>query len=591
MQLSFRLRLMIGYAGIVMLTVTVFGVVFYATVFGDLNSNLDSSMQRVASELDRVIQLKQRETGQPLRPARRTKSSIGRDALGERRNKKVITFIQSDYFAFLREQSRRRFVGPVLPPKEVKEDRDTSPQAAEQADAVWSAVYERILFDSKNYLIQIADTSGAVVWRSENLMNLNRALPLPSDGMLPSDVVPVRVSLPRVPLGNQALRLYLYRTATVQISIGYPINEIETTLADLFSKLMMTTPFVLLAALVGGWLLARYFVQPVEAITQTAQEITAHNLSQRIPVRQVNDEITRLAETLNAMITRLEDSFRQIRQFTGDASHELRTPLAILMGELEIALRSPKSNDEYQDVILSALEEVNRLSQVVQNLLDLSRADSGQVEIVREPVNISAMLDDIYEDAMILADEREQRVEFHAPEAARPLMLVGDKVRIHEAILNVVDNAIKYTPHGGRIMIMLEREHDSDTDDADRVLVAVSDTGVGIADDDLQHIFDRFYRVDKSRVRGSSASAGSSSNAGAAVDGGAVGVTSVGGHGLGLSIVKWIVEAHNGSIHVQSNVGKGTTFFLRFPVGAVAAQKADDSSSPDVSPSSSLTPP
>jgi heavy metal sensor kinase len=527
---------MIGYAGIVAFTVAVFSAAFYVTVFDDLNSNLDSSMQRVAESLDDIIKQKQRETRQPLRPAQTNRPKRKDSPLAQ----------PSDYFSFLREQSRRTFIGPVLPPP------DTAKQKAQEADVVWSAVYEHILFNPKNYYIQVADTSGAIVWRSENLVNQNSALPLPSDGMLAGDTLPFRCTLPRYPFGKlfvkaaagkpastskQTLRLFVYRTVNVQISVGYPVGEIETTLGDLIATLVMAIPLVLAVALVGGWLLARYFVQPVEAITRTAQEITAHNLGQRIPVRQVNDEITRLAETLNEMISRLEDSFKQIRQFTGDASHELRTPLAVLMGELEIALRSPKSSEEYQDVLTSALEEVHRLSQVVQNLLELSRADSGQVHIVRDTVNISAMLDDIYEDAMILAEERDIRVEYRS---TPDVMLLGDKVRLHEALLNVVDNAIKYTHAGGRIIIALECEDDEEQSQC--ALVSVSDTGVGIPADEIPRIFDRFYRVDKARSK------------------------EVGGHGLGLSIVKWIVEAHHGSIHVQSHIGKGTTFFIRIPL-------------------------
>jgi len=523
MQLSFRLRLMIGYAVMVALPLAVFGFVNFKAVSDDLNSNLDSSLQRVAESLDYIIKQKQRETQQPLRPAALERSS--------RRN----TSAKADYFAFLREETRRKFVGPVLPPK------DTLQEQAEKADVVWAAVYEHILLNPKNYFIQVADPTNTVVWRSENL--LAHTLPLPSAGMLPNDNLPFRYTIPRFALGRQTLRIFVYHTGNAQISIGYPVDEIDSTLADLFSILTRTIPFVLVAALVAGWLLATYFVKPLADLTQTAHEITAHNLSQRLPVRRVNDEITRLTETLNAMIARLEDSFRQIRQFTGDASHELRTPLAVLMGELEIALRQPHTEEEYQDVIASALEEVNRLSQVVQNLLELSRADSGQVDIVREPVNLSQMLEDIYEDAIIIAEEREIRVEYRVHEDEHVIVL-GDKVRLHEALLNVVENAIKYNHDGGRIVLTLEREYaeDSSSEQSSRALVTVNDTGIGIPADDIPHIFDRFYRVDKSRSN------------------------SAGGHGLGLAIVKWIVEAHQGNIHVQSHVGKGTTFFLRFPL-------------------------
>lgn len=547
MQLSFRLRLMIGYAGIVALTLAVFGFAFYAAVFDDLNSNLDSSMQRVAESLDNIIKQKQRETRQPLRPSRaaesRSSAALGSPNVSGSSLKSSKSSPPEDYFAFLREQSRRKFVGPVLPPK------DTTRQKAEQADVVWSAVYEHILFNPKNYYIQVADSGGTVVWRSENLVNRNLVLPLPADGMLAGDTLPFRYTLPQFPLGKQVLRLFVYRTVAVQISVGYPVNEIETTLGDLFSLLLVAIPCVLIVSLIVGWLLARYFIQPVEDITRTAHEITAHNLSHRIPVRPVNDEISRLAATLNEMISRLEDSFKQIRQFTGDASHELRTPLAVLMGELEIALRAPKTAREYQEVISSALEEVHRLSQVVQNLLELSRAESGQVQIANDIVSMSALMDDIYEDAIILAEERNIRIEYR-PMAG--ITLHGDKVRLHEAILNVVDNAIKYTHPGGRILLALDTEYDVEHGRRanERVRVSVSDTGIGIPAEDIPHIFDRFYRVDKSRTSGMGGAHSS---------------------GLGLSLVKWIVEAHHGTIHVQSHLGKGTTFFLRFPIATANA--------------------
>lgn len=530
-QLSFRSKLMIGYTLIVAIPLAVVGIVAFVTVSRELNSNLDSSLLQVVYNLEMIIKQKQRETQQPLKP------------FDSQENAKRVKAQKADYFAFLREQSRRKFIGPVLPPK------DTS-ATNENADAVWSAVYERILLNPKNYLIQVADTSGIIVWRSENLQRL--ALPLASAILLPSDPRPFHYTAQRYEhrTGNnqQVLRLIVHYSGTVQISVGYPVDEIDSILGEFFFTLLIATPLVLLAAVIGGWLLARYFVQPVEIITRTAKEITAHNLSQRLPVRPVNDEITRLTETLNEMISRLEHSFRQVKQFTGDASHELRTPLAILMGELEIALYGDKSKDEYQEIIASALEEVNRLSQVVQNLLELAHADSGHVQIVHQPVNMSDMVEDIVEDAQILAEEKEIQVVYHCMSLdTEPIILSGDKVRLHEAILNIIDNAIKYTPQGGNISITLEREDQHYSGEAEKpiILLSVSDTGIGIPADDIPHIFDRFYRVDKARAASSR------------------------GHGLGLSLVQWIVEAHQGTIHVQSHLGRGTTFILRLPLGNI----------------------
>ena len=516
LQISFRLRLTLWYTLFVALPLGLVILLAYITVQRELNDNLDSSLLRVAESLDFIIRKKQSETQQPLLPSQSERP----------RREKVKIGGKVDYFEFFRAEERRRFVGPVLPPK------DTSAQREEKADVVWSAVYEHILLNPKNYFIQVADSVGTIVWRSENLQQNKLQLPLPSVGMLSEDTFPFRYTIPTLPLKKQRLRAFVYHTGTVQISVGYPIEEIETTLNDLFSSLLIAAPLVLLLAVISGWFLAKYFVQPVEEITRLADDITEHNLSQRLPVRRVNDEISRLTRTLNEMIERLERSFAQIRQFTGDASHELRTPLAILMGELEVALHSQKTAHEYQEIIASALEEVSRLSQVVKNLLELSRADAGQVPLDLKELNLSALLEDMVEDAMILAEEKNIVVR---STIERRVMLHGDKVRLHQALLNIVDNAVKYTPQGGNIAIALRKQDDE-------ALISVTDNGYGIPEEDIPYIFDRFYRVDKSRS------------------------AEISGHGLGLSIVRWVAEAHKGRIKVTSTVGKGTIFFLWLPL-------------------------
>lgn len=513
MKLSLRLRLTIWYSTIVAVSLALFGFLNYATVSQELNENLDSSIARVAETLDNLIRQKQQETNQPLKPAATQRHS----RTAQTKSKK------KDNFAFLRRDTLRSYIGPIRP------IRDTASANDEQADVVWSAVYEHILLNPKNYLIQIADTANTIIWKSDNLRP--GSLPLPSGEIVSADSVSSRRIVPRYHYNDQTLRLLLYRSSTVQISVGYPVSEIEGTLKDLFSSLVIALPGVLLLSTIGGWFLAKYSLQPIDDITRSAQDITAHNLSRRLPMPPVNDEVARLTETLNEMIARLEASFRQIQQFTGDASHELRTPLAILMGELEIALRTAKKPEEYQDVIISALEEVVRLSKVVEHLLELSRAESGQVEMHFELMKLDHMLTDIYEDAMILSEEREIQVHYTAE---KNVEIYGDKVRLHQAFLNIVDNAIKYTPNGGEIFITLWREKQY-------AVVSIRDTGVGIPAQDINNIFDRFYRVDKARSQ------------------------DVRGHGLGLAIVKWAIEAHNGSVELQSEVGKGTTFTVRLP--------------------------
>lgn len=289
---------------------------------------------------------------------------------------------------------------------------------------------------------------------------------------------------------------------------------------------------MLLISTLGGFILARISLKPIDDLATSAREITASNLSNRLPEPKTNDEVARLTYTLNEMIARLEGSFNQIKQFTADVSHELRTPLAILTGELEVALRSDKTPEEYQTLLISALEEVGRLSKVVRTLLDLSRAETGQVSIDHQVVNLSAMLDELSEDAMILAEERSISVGSMIEPA---IFIDGDSVRLHQALLNILDNAIKYTPEGGDILMRLVQE-------GDRAILRLSDTGVGIAPEHLPHIFDRFYRADQARSQ------------------------DIQGNGLGLSIVKWIIEAHEGTIRAESKQNKGTMITIVLPI-------------------------
>lgn len=495
---------------IVMVTLTALGVIAYFAVSNELNQNLDVSLARVASSLDKIIQKKQAETQKPLKPAPIRKKRT-------RKGKLIPDSTKRDSFAFFRQNDILNNDSISEVPDSLHEDEDQNP--------VWSAVYEHILLNSKNYFIQIADLNNQVVYRSENLQPDS----LPLFQSLESETNDSKKFVPYT-FHSQQLRLYVGKTKFAQISIGYTVEEIRETLNNLFSYLLIAFPIVVIFSTIGGWFLAKVSLQPVDDITRSAQEITAHNLSRRLPMPLANDEIARLTATLNQMIERLEASFIQIRQFTADASHELRTPLAILMGELEVALRSPKTAEQYRNIMVSAQEEVSRLSQVVRNLLELSKAESGQVKIDKEKLNISSLLSDICEDIELLAEDKNQKLET----IIEPnIMILGDGVRLHQAFLNIVENAVKYTPARGSILVRLLRE-------SGFAVLRVSDTGIGIPQEDLPHIFDRFYRVDKARSQ------------------------DVQGNGLGLAIVKWIIEAHHGTIAVESIAGKGTIFTVRF---------------------------
>ncbi|HKI48297.1 MAG TPA: ATP-binding protein, partial [Desulfobacteria bacterium] len=263
------------------------------------------------------------------------------------------------------------------------------------------------------------------------------------------------------------------------------------------------------------------------------------DLSQRIPMPEVQDEIGNLANTFNEMMDRLEKSFAQVRQFSSDASHELRTPLTVLKGQSELVLGKPRSKQEYQEVLSSNLEEINYMSRILEDLLTLSKGDEGEISLEKEPVELGNIIEEVSRQGEILADEKDVKIVLAYLE---PVTILGDAHRLKQMVWILIHNAIKFTPGGGEIKITLQ-----DLDDT--VYFTIKDTGIGIPEQDLPKIFDRFYRVDKARSR------------------------QEGGSGLGLAICKYIVDRHQGTIDVESKLGKGTKFKIRFPKHEVAERK------------------
>jgi heavy metal sensor kinase len=287
-------------------------------------------------------------------------------------------------------------------------------------------------------------------------------------------------------------------------------------------------PFGVLLAGAGGWLLARRALRPVDHMSRTAQRISGERLSERLQVVGNGDELDRLAQTINDMLGRLDDAFLQMRQFSADASHELQTPLTILKGEMEVALRTPRSPEEYRRVLKSGLEEIDRISHLVDGLLLLSRADAGVLKLDLRPVDLKALLHDVREQMRVVADEHSVSLQTKSP---RPVTALGDREHLRRLLLNLVDNAIKYTPAGGSVTLSLQ----SDNNWASLV---ISDTGIGLSGDEMKHVFNRFHRVTETRSE------------------------DVRGVGLGLSIAQSIAVAHGGRIHIDSAPGKGSTFTI-----------------------------
>ena len=314
------------------------------------------------------------------------------------------------------------------------------------------------------------------------------------------------------------------------LQVAEELDEAVLTLRRLLLILLTTVPATLALASWGGAFLAGRALTPIDHLTRMARQISTLDLSRRLGLPLRNDELGRLAATFDTMIDRLEQAWHRQRQFTADASHELRTPLTAIRGQIEVALSEERSADDYRAVLETVLSQNVRMSRLVGDLLMLARADAG-LQLHCEPLDLAQLARDVGEQLQPLAETNGLQLHVCAPEAV-PVM--ADEDRLLQVFFNLVENALKYTPPGGCVTLACQ----SESTDA---LLIVSDTGPGIPPDALPHIFDRFYQVDESRqqVRG--------------------------GEGLGLAIVHTLVEAHGGTIAVQSNVGTGTTFHVRLP--------------------------
>jgi heavy metal sensor kinase len=316
------------------------------------------------------------------------------------------------------------------------------------------------------------------------------------------------------------------------VETGAPMDEVQADLRHWLLFLLATLPLVGVIALGGGYVLIKRALSPVDRIAASAERISSHNLSERLPVAQTGDELERLSLALNRMIERLDAAFNHSRRFVADASHELRTPMTVLRGELEGLVQQPQLTAEWKDRLGSALEEVERLAQIVEGLFAISRLDAGEAAAEWVPLDLSQLAVSTAEQMALLAEDKGVRVNCNG---SIGVWVQGDRARLKQVVVNLLDNAIKYTPQGGAVTLAVT------TSDSKAVL-EVSDTGVGIASDALPRVFERFYRVDKSRSR------------------------EQGGAGLGLAIVKSICTAHHGDVQAASSPGHGSRFRVELPL-------------------------
>jgi two-component system, OmpR family, heavy metal sensor histidine kinase CusS len=365
--------------------------------------------------------------------------------------------------------------------------------------------------------IQLFDQSGRLLLsRPDAAVGLVAAQP----STFTSDQSRLRALSGHVTIGDQEYQFTLWRS----------LDLTEAALGDLRMVLMLMVPGLLLISIAGGWLLSRHALKPIDDVTEAARRISLQDLSRSLPVPNHGDELQRLCEAWNEMLRRLDDSARQLRQFTADASHELRTPVTLIRTTAELTLRKERTPELYQEALRGIQKDAEKLTELVQNLMDLARADAGQSKFVFNRLDLRELVSEVQRQAESIAAQNNLTLDVDLPPSELPVL--GDRGALRRLLLVLLENASKFTPAPGRVSMRAKGI-------PGEVVLEVQDTGVGIPDQDLPRIFDRFYQADDSR--------------------------SGGGMGLGLSIAQWIVQGHNARIEVQSSVGSGSIFRVFFP--------------------------
>ncbi|MBN2144760.1 MAG: HAMP domain-containing protein [Candidatus Aureabacteria bacterium] len=390
--------------------------------------------------------------------------------------------------------------------------------------------------DLMNIIVQIYNSNGEIVAPKEKALE---PITLPDDilkhivqGNSHYDDYTATINEKEIPFRVFSLPVFESDKVAYVVQVASPLSPINTVLNRLKFLLFLLLPLtVIITGAFAGEFLASITLKPLNQMIETVRQITAQKMKLRITLPETKDEIKQLAETFNNMLEKVDNSLTAEKQFIQDLSHELKTPLTIIKGELETTLKKERSPDEYIATLNSNLEEIDKISKMVEKLLILARFDNESMQLKMEPLDLVLLLKELTEDLHIMADQKDIRIDFDPP--TTPARLVGDKVKLQQVFLNIIDNAVKYTPKKGSIRLELMTN-------TDHICVKISDTGIGISEADIPFIFNRFYRADKSR-------------------------SSI-GFGLGLSIAKSITEAHGGKITVNSTLNAGSIFILTFPI-------------------------
>jgi len=389
--------------------------------------------------------------------------------------------------------------------------------------------------------VQLLNRDLRIIYRSRNL----GAYALPIDTARTQKLGSAMAMLPDARMENgETIRQVMFPLSLSGNHVGW--GQVGVVLEDVH-RARRKTRFVIgliipcgiaVSTLVGRWL-AKRSMRPIDDVTRATRRIGAENLNERLEPRAVDDELGRLISTLNGLLERLETNFRQVSRFSADVSHELRTPLTIIQGEAEVAMKSTATAEEMRQALEVIVDESRHMSQLVRNLLTLARLETGHQRVDLVPVPLKPIVEDLAEEAHVMAVQKGISLNVGPLEEAN---ILGDPVLLHQVGFNLIDNAVKYTPSGGRIGLKLET-------DGKAAKLVIEDSGIGIDPSEKELIFNRFYRSDKTRNQ------------------------SGGGSGLGLSLVRQIVDIHHGSIDIESNPGDGSTFVVSFPVDKAAGSE------------------
>jgi heavy metal sensor kinase len=391
----------------------------------------------------------------------------------------------------------------------------------------------RLLLDR---LLEVLGPDGTVLFRNQKLGSASLGGPRSNDEVS-TEFFRHRL---RLPDGTRVLALSHERPVQgkmVLIRIGYSIEPLRNQSIQLFGLLMLVMPFALLAAGFAGSRVASKALDPLQQMAELTEHITAHRLDERVPIKNPNDELGHMARVLNDLLSRLDESFQQLRQFTSDVSHELRTPLASIRSIGEVGAQADYEPVRYRDIIGSMLEEVSRLTTMIDTLLTIAYAESGVITLNRSKFSTVELVQESVSIVKVLAEDKGQTITIVDGVDCE---LFADRSFLRMAVVNLLDNAVKYSPERSMIRVSV-RLLDGPVPERELLEIAIADQGPGIPEEARVHIFDRFYRLDDSRNR------------------------EAGGVGLGLAIAKWAVEAHGGSIRIEAAEEGGALFSIALP--------------------------